>query len=173
MNIILIGFKSCGKSTIGRALAKNLQRSFADSDTLLEARHAKTKNENLCFREIYKKYGKLYFRELEQQVINQLGQLDNHIIATGGGTFISHPLSPNIQQNGKIVYLEVDPNMLLERIKAGGIPAYFKGPDLKQDFQEHFNQRVPIYKQLANYIINVSHCTPAQAAEQIKHNIGL
>ncbi len=173
MNIILIGFKSCGKSTIGQALSLSIEMSFIDTDTLLEALHTTIKNESLSFRKIYQKYGQSYFRGLERQVLDQIGQIDNCVIAAGGGTFIYHPLTNETRSNAKIIYLEVAPDILLNRIKTGGIPAFFKGPDLKKDFERYFKERVPIYKQLADHTIDISHCDIAQAVEQIRYNLGL
>ena len=156
MNIILIGFKSCGKSTIGQALAEYLTMSFIDTDTLLEERHAKSKGEHLSFREIYKQYGKLYFRTLEKQITDHLGQIDKYVIAAGGGTFINYPITPQIQQNSKLFYLEASPTVLIPRIKTGGLPAFFRTDDFEQEFNRLFNQREPIYESIADYTIEIS-----------------
>jgi shikimate kinase len=168
-NIILIGFKSCGKSMIGRALAQDLGMPFTDTDALLEALHRQATHEILTFREIYRQYGQDYFRGLERQVVlEQLPQLTNHIIATGGGTFINHPPPEAVRHEAVIVYLEVDPKVLLRRIQRDGQPAFFTGTDLQADFAHHFQERHPVYQALADYTVNVSHGDPARAVMQIK-----
>ncbi len=172
MNIILIGFKSCGKSSDGRALAEQLNLAFVDTDSLIEQRHAATKQEILTFREIFKQYGAPYFRDLEQQAIAQLGQLDNYVIAVGGGTFINHPVPLEVRQQATIVYLFVKPEILWQRIQTGGIPAFFKEENPQQEFERFFKERNPIYQQLANFTVEVSHCDITQAVEKIRQAIG-
>ncbi len=173
MNIILIGFKSCGKSSDGQALAKRLAMSFVDTDSLIEQQHATAKNEPLTFREIFKQYGQVYFRALEQQVIAQLGQLDNYVIAVGGGTFINHPIPLEVRHQAKIVYLTVEPEILWQRIQAGGLPAFFKESDPRQEFYQLFSQRDPIYQQLADVTVEVSYCNVEEAIEKIQQAVGL
>lgn len=172
MNIILIGFKSCGKSTVGQTLAEHLTMGFVDTDTILEQCHADCEQEYLPCREIYRRYGKSYFRSLEKQVIDQLGRLDNHVVAIGGGTFIHSPITPEIQDNSRIFYLEVTPAILAARIKAGGVPTFFKGDDFEQEFRRLFCQREPIYRDIADYTINVSTLDVQSAIIQIVEHLG-
>lgn len=167
MNIVLTGFKSCGKSTIGRTLAKHLSMDFVDSDTLLEQCHADNKQEHLPCREIYRQYGKSYFRNLEKQVIARLGLLDNHVVAVGGGTFVNNPITPEILENSRVFYLEVNPAILAARIQAGGVPTFFTGGNFDREFQKLLCQREPIYRDIADYTINVSNLDVQSAVAQI------
>jgi shikimate kinase len=172
MNIILIGFKSCGKSTLGQLLANDINMTFVDTDMLLEELHTSTKQENLWFREIYQKYGKDYFFQLENQVVGKIEQLDNYVIGSGGGTFINHHVTKKIRLHSKIIYLEVPPEILWERIKVGGIPAFLNGPDPHQQFYQLFHQRSPIYQQLADKTVDVN-CDIDEAVERIKQSLSL
>ncbi len=171
MNIVLIGFKSCGKSTIGRTLAKHLSMDFVDSDMLLVQYHADNKQEHLPYREIYRQYGKAYFRNLEKQVITWLGRLDNHVVAVGGGTFVNNPITSEILENSKVFYLEVNPEILATRIQAGGVPTFFTGGNFDQEFQKLFCQREPIYRGIADYTINVSNLDVQGAVAQIAKHV--
>ena len=81
MNIIIIGPKGAGKSTIGAALAQTLQLPIADTDKTIEEIHGTGQS----FREIYKEIGEDPFRALERQAVTQCAQHDWHLIITGGG----------------------------------------------------------------------------------------
>ncbi|MEK6546432.1 MAG: shikimate kinase, partial [Nitrospinota bacterium] len=67
MNIIIIGFKGCGKTLIGKILAKRLKREFHDIDLIIESIYLQETGENLRFREIYEKHRNEYFRNLEKK----------------------------------------------------------------------------------------------------------
>jgi len=173
MNIILIGFKSCGKSTIGQALAEHLGLAFADTDALLEARHAALQGEHLAFRAIYQQYGKAYFRGLERDVLGQLGDLREHVIAAGGGTFIHHSLPPAVRQTGMIVYLAVRPAVLMARIRAGGVPSFFSGDNFEQEFADLYQQREPVYRELADLTLEVSDLAVSETVYRIAEQLCL
>ena len=78
-NIVLIGFMGCGKTTIGKELAKNLSFSFIETDIVIEQEQNKTINQ------IFSIFGEQYFRELEKQTYLKVSNLRNYIISTGGG----------------------------------------------------------------------------------------
>lgn len=167
MNIILIGFKSCGKSTIGRELARRLARAFVDTDTLLENLHTQATQEHLSCRAICRQYGEPYFRTLEQQMIPQLRRYDHAVIAVGGGTFINHPIPLAIRANATIFYLDTAPALLLARIQTGGVPSFFKPGDVEQAFQQLLQTRDPIYRALADYTIPIRTDDPQEAIHRI------
>lgn len=167
MNIILIGFKSSGKTTNGKILAEQLNRAFVDTDHLIEQRHTMLTQEVLPFREIFRHYGQDYFLELEAHVLTDLPHLENHIIAVGGGTFINHAVSEAVRETAHLVYLYVKPQILWKRIEAGGIPAFFKTDKPQSEFYDLFEKRSPIYRQVADYTVEVNHASSAVAANKI------
>lgn len=167
MNIILIGFKSCGKSTVGRVMAEQLGMTFVDTDTLVEQKHAALTGESLPFRELFRQHGRAYFTELEQQILAEIAHLDRHVIATGGGTVIHGPIPAATRQQSKVIYLAVQPNVLWPRIKEGGLPSFFKTSRPQHEFYELFKQRAPIYQTLADYIVEVSQDDVVQSVEKI------
>ncbi len=167
MNIILIGYKSCGKSTVGAALAEQLGMTFVDTDRLLERQHTASTGEILSFREIYQQRGKEYFAELERQVVDYLAALDGYVIASGGQTFLNHPPGAAMRARSTIIYLDVAPAILLERIKAGGTPAFFEKDDVEASFSKLYAERHPRYQQLADHSLPASHRTVAELVGQI------
>lgn len=155
MNILLIGFKSCGKSTVGAALAARLALTFVDTDRLLEAKHTAQTGEICSFREIYRQRGADYFSSLERQVVADLAQLDGYVIATGGRTLLDHPLPDELRANATIVYLDAPPEILMARISAGGIPAFLADGDFAANFRTLYQERRPRYEQLADITLPV------------------
>jgi shikimate kinase len=155
MNIILIGFKSCGKSTVGAALAVRLALTFVDTDGLLEAKHTAQTGEICSFREIYRQRGADYFSTLERQVVADLADLDGYVIATGGRTLLDHPLPNELRAGATIVYLDAPPEILMARISAGGIPAFLAQGDFATNFRTLYQERQPRYRQLADITLPV------------------
>ncbi len=159
MNIVFIGFKSCGKSTVGFALARRLALGFVDTDRMLEELHADQTGEMLSFRDIYRRYGHTGFAALEQQVITQLADFDNYVIAAGGQTLLNHALPPALRARARIVYLDVAPAILLGRIQQSGVPPFLAGEDVAANVRRLYAERHPRYQQLADHRIDASQRT--------------
>lgn len=101
-NIVLIGMPGCGKSTIGKLLAKKLNKTFVDSDTEIEAAAG-------CpIPEIFQNQGEDGFRALETAALAKLGMQSARVIATGGGCVTRPENLPLLQQNGRIVWIKRD-----------------------------------------------------------------
>lgn len=113
MRIYLIGMPGCGKSTLGKALAKKLDYQFIDMDEYIERQAC------MFIEEIFNAYGEEYFRALEKNVLKEFNNLDNVIIATGGG--VIKDKSNKELMDGICVYLETDVNELEGRLKSSGI----------------------------------------------------
>ena len=147
MNIVLIGFMGSGKSSVGRVLAKQKGMYFIDTDSLIES------FEGQKIRDIFANHGEGYFRELEKKTFNWLSScVDNAVISTGGGmpTVIN-----DFSSLGKTIYLKVDFETLLERLKA---EEFDKRP-LFADVEfakKIFEIREPIYTQKADLIVDAN-----------------
>jgi shikimate kinase len=169
--IVLIGMKSSGKTTTGKALAKALQVRFIDMDAELEQEHFSIKNERLRFREIYKKYGGDSFRALETAALTRLHGIsreERYVLATGGGLPLAETNRKILQSMGTIIFLDLSPASLLPRIISGGIPAFFPYPDNpEKSLGELLAARRPIYKQLADRTVNCGSESPDVLVEKI------
>lgn len=99
MNIVLIGLKSCGKTSVGRALAAKLGKFFIDTDELIMERHG---NRRQSIREICLQNGENYFRNLEKEVIATLAALDDAVVATGGGAVLEEENIKNLKKERDI-----------------------------------------------------------------------
>lgn len=110
MNVVLIGFRGSGKSTVGRTLADRLGWSFVDTDALIEERTGMT------IREIFADQAEEGFRDLEAQVVAEVAGLDRHVISTGGGVVLREANVEALRRSGKLVYLTAPPEVLWKRI---------------------------------------------------------
>lgn len=151
--VILIGMKSSGKTTTGRLLARELDAAFIDMDAEIERLHAEKKGERLPFREIFKKHGGDYFRALETDALRGLASpsgAESYVLSTGGGLPLAEENRRLLAGMGTIVFLDVREDVLLERIVARGIPAFFPYPDdPKRSLSEILAARRPVYAALA------------------------
>lgn len=164
INIILIGMKGSGKSTVGKLLAEKLNIRFIELDTELEKAHFQVRKEKLTFRVIFQRYGQEYFRTLETTVLNKLSQdlnVNNFVLACGGGTPLNMANQKILKNLGKIIYLKPDNDALLERIIKNGTPAFFPYPDdPKKSFDEVLISREPVYKKLADIVLDCQRKNP-------------
>jgi 3-dehydroquinate synthetase/shikimate kinase len=113
-HVFLVGFMGSGKTTVGRALAKRIHRSFVDLDQMI-ADHAGT-----SLREIFRSHGEVGFRARERAALRDtLDRGKPCVMATGASTFIDATMREWIGQAGKTVYLQASPEVLVARIDAG------------------------------------------------------
>ena len=111
-NIYLVGFSYTGKSTVARQISVNLHIDFADIDELVESRAGMT------IPEIFAKEGESVFRELESEVLHEVAQWPNMVVATGGGIVQDPENRAVMQRTGAVVCLEAQPSTILARMVA-------------------------------------------------------
>ena len=109
MKIYLCGFMGCGKSRIGRELAKKTGMRFADLDAYI------VEHEKMPIPEIFERFGEPHFRELEAKYIREMP--DNSVVALGGGAIINENTAKTAKQTGKVVFLDADFETCYGRIK--------------------------------------------------------
>ncbi len=99
-NIVLIGMSGCGKTTVGKILAEKLNREFIDTDIEI------VKKDGRDIPAIFKESGEDYFRQVERDVLREVGAKNGKVIATGGGVVENEQNYFSLKQNGKIFYLQ-------------------------------------------------------------------
>lgn len=170
-NIILIGMKACGKSTVGRLMAEKLKINFIELDEKIEKAYSDDKKMQLTCREIFKKHGEKYFRSLEKAALRKVFQElnDNKFaLACGGGTALDANNQKLLQQFGKIIYLDIDAEVLLSRILEHGMPAFFDDKNNpEKSLTMLLKKRRPIYQKIANLTITFTNETPMQLVRKI------
>ena len=154
MNIVLIGFRGTGKSTVGRLLAKRLERVFIDSDKYIEDSTGKT------IKSIFEEDGEEGFRQIEADTITELSKADNKVISAGGGVVLREGNVNNLKDNGFLILLEATPEIIHNRI-AQDKNTTQQRPSLTDkkpldEIKHLIEQREHAYKNAADYTINTS-----------------
>ena len=151
-NLVLIGFASCGKTTVGRLAAARLQMNFCDLDLEIEALLQKKQGTTLTCRQIYTNYGRDFFLDLEAESLSQFAA-NNVVLATGGGAPLPERNQAVLKRLGKIIYLQADPAALLERMQIKGLPASLVDAPTVARFMDCVKERHAVYTALANGIV--------------------
>jgi shikimate kinase len=111
IRIFLIGYMGAGKTTLGKLLAKDLGVEFIDLDWYIEARFHKTVSE------IFAERGEAGFREMERNMLHEVGAFDNVIISAGGGTPCFFDNMDFMNANGQTVFLDAGIDVLFSRLR--------------------------------------------------------
>lgn len=110
-NIFLIGFMGAGKSTIAKALCKELDMQLVEMDARI------VEEQKMSVNDIFAQYGEDYFRDVESQLILTLGEEGNTIVSCGGGVVVRPQNTDYMKKSGKVVFLSATPETIYERVK--------------------------------------------------------
>ncbi len=165
MNIILIGIRGTGKSTVGKLLSRRLKRDFIDSDIYIESFTGKT------IKRIFEEDGEEGFREIEASVIAKLSKLDNKIIAAGGGAILRTDNVRHFKNNGFLVLLEATPEIIYERVTQDEKTTQQR-PSLTNkkpldEIKHLITKREHAYKNAADFTINSSYVSCEDIVNEI------
>lgn len=111
MRIYLIGFMGCGKSTLGKPIARAMEYDFVDLDYYIE------EQQGMSIPEIFAQKGEKIFRELENHYLCEISERDNIVISTGGGTPCFNGNMEIMNRNGTTIYLCQDVDILVSRLR--------------------------------------------------------
>ena len=147
-NICIMGLMGSGKSVIGQDLSKYLNFKFYDTDREIELKTKKSINE------IFKEYGELYFRNLEEKICIKLLNKNNCVISLGGGSITNKEIRKSIKQNSYSIYLQVKLNNLVSRLKSSKKrPLLNKVESKKEILKKLYKDRQKFYEK-ADFIVN-------------------
>ncbi len=110
-NLVLVGFMGTGKTSVGRKLARKLGMKFVDTDQEIE------RVTGMTVREIFKKHGEIRFRSEEKAAVRRITGEDGQVIATGGGVVLDPENMRMLKQNGVVVCLTAEPEVIYQRLK--------------------------------------------------------
>ena len=165
MNIILIGYRGSGKTSVGRELARILDRPFFDSDRMIFAKAGRS------IGEIIETSGWQAFREMEKSVIVDLSGLDGVVIALGGGAVIEADNVAMFGEKGRFVWLQADARVLALRMSGDQNGAAHRpsltGAGTFAEIDEVLAKRLPVYRNVADVMIDTAGKDPAGIAAEI------
>ena len=151
--IILIGYMGAGKTTVGRALAKELGLDFYDLDWYIENRRRKK------IPQIFSEEGEEGFRRIEYNMLHEVAEFENVVLSYGGGTPCFFDNIDYMNQQAKVVYLRCSPEVLHAHLLMGKTERpLLKGKsseELVSFIKEQLNVREPFYNK-ARYQLDVS-----------------
>lgn len=147
--IALVGLMGCGKSTIGKRLARTLELPFIDLDNYIE------EVMDMPVSEIFEKHGEAYFRDLELKSIEKILDGRQVILATGGGAFINDSIRKIIKAKAFSVWINADLTTLLERVSRKNNRPLLENGDKEQILKDLMEKRYPIYEQ-ADITVNTT-----------------
>lgn len=170
MNVILLGYRGSGKTSIGKKLANELWKDFVDLDDKTRARF-----DNRAIADIWQNHGEQAFRDAEAASIRELLETgDDLLIALGGGTLTTEAGKQAVQSadNATRIYLACDPAVLAQRIADDTAtdaerPSLTGQADPAAEVESVLAQRDPIYREVADIVFDVSHCTIDQAVHYL------
>lgn len=145
--ISLIGLPGSGKSTVGRHVARRLQQPFVDADRVIEDRLG------CSIREFFEHEGEPAFRDIEQQVINELTLSPTGVIATGGGAVLREVTRARLRERTTVVYLSATPENLLRRVARDTRRPLLQGVDPLDRLRDLYKLRDPLYRETAHLIV--------------------
>ncbi len=147
-NLYLIGPMGAGKSAVGKLLARALDLAFYDSDTEIEARTG------VDIPYIFEREGEAGFREREREVIEALTELQNIVVATGGGAVLSPLNRERLASTGRVIYLQTSVAQQLERTKHGRQRPLLYTDDPEEKLRQLMAVRAPLYESIAHVIVD-------------------
>jgi shikimate kinase len=160
-NIFLIGMPGAGKTTVGKALAKQLALRFVDADKELVSRTG------VSIATIFEIEGEPGFRAREVELISKLVLERGIVLATGGGAILDANNRKSLRQHGAVVYLQAELAELRERTRRDTKRPLLQGNDPEEVLSALLQAREPLYNETAHIVVNASRENIGRLAQQI------
>lgn len=166
--IFLIGFMAAGKTTLGRALAHKLGLQFIDLDLYIESRY------HMSVSQLFAERGEDAFRRIERNLLHEVAEIENAVIATGGGTPCHFDnIDYMLQKEGTVVYLKASPEVIQNRLTIARIQRPLVAGKSSEELQTYIRQtlasRSPYYER-AHRIFQADHL---EDISQVNESVGI
>jgi len=164
-NLYLIGYRASGKSTVAPLLAARLGFECIDTDRMIEAEIREP------IADFFSRDGEAAFREIESRIVLQVSHKSDQVISLGGGSVLAIANQAAIRSSGKVVWLECSPAILAQRLtkdQAEGSPRpSLTGMGVIQEIESVLQQRVDVYREFSDLVVDAGSMTPDQIATKI------
>ncbi len=160
-NIFLIGMMGSGKTVTARELAKTLGMKAIDLDELIEARTGKSINA------IFEQDGEPAFREVETKLLFEVSLLDGQVVGTGGGIVLQPGNIKRMREQGTVIYLKTNLDVLWDRVKSKKDRPLLKTDAPRRALEVLYESRAPFYEMAAHHAV----MTDGKTARQVAHEI--
>lgn len=160
-NIFLIGPMGAGKSSIGKYLAKCLNKKFFDTDEEIEVRTGV----DICW--VFDVEGEQGFRRRETMVINELTKMTNIVLATGGGSILDEENRIALSKGGTVVYLDVSLDYQSDRTVNDSRRPLLRVDNREEVLEKLYYERKPLYESIADWRVLTDHRTIRAISDEI------
>ncbi|NRA90863.1 MAG: AAA family ATPase [Simkaniaceae bacterium] len=168
MNIVLFGLKGSGKTTFGKRLAKEMGCAFIDTDRLIEEIYQLNRQKTLTTCQIYQEVGPVAFRALEYEVVQSLQDVQNSVIAVGGGAMMLYENVDALSKQSHLIYLYFEREKLKKRVlSAHPLPAFLDPKDPEASFDKMYEEREEYYAKIKANRIDVTEMSDDDVIDQI------
>lgn len=155
-----------GKTTIGRQLSAHLNQAFKDSDKEIEDLTGAS------IPLIFELEGETGFRQREQEMIESLTQMNNLILATGGGVVLNPENRRHLMQRGTVIYLYADPEQLFKRTSRNKNRPLLMTDNPKERIEQILRERMPLYESVADLKVETGRRTVKAVVKEILRYLG-
>jgi shikimate kinase len=162
-SIFLVGMMGAGKTSVGRVLAKRLDKVFYDSDHVIEQRTG------VKIPVIFEIEGEQGFRHRESVVLDELTALENVVVATGGGAVLAEGNREKLRTRGTVVYLRASVKDLLNRTRHDKNRPLLQTADPRARLTELYEIRDPLYREVAHVTIDTGSQSLATLMNRLHH----
>ena len=159
--VFLVGPMGAGKTTIGKYLAQHLKLQFADTDSEIEERTGAD------IPWIFDVEGEEGFRTREQQVVEEMTQWDSVVLATGGGVILRQANRRALGARGFVIYLHATVEEQVRRTHRDRRRPLLQKGDPEQVLSDLMLERDPLYREIADYVIDTDGCSPRTVAQRL------
>jgi len=160
-NIYLIGLMGAGKTTVGRLLAKSLSMPFYDSDKAIED------VTGVDIATIFEFEGEKGFRIRENKMIKELTELEDVVLATGGGVILNKENRERLKENGFVVYLQCSVDRIVDRTSRNSQRPLLNVDNPREKIQSILDERESLYLSCADFVIDSGQMQSKAAVKEV------
>ena len=160
-NIFLIGFMGCGKSSVAAELEKSYEMQVREMDRMIADRA------QMSITQIFETHGEEYFRDLETELLVEIGDGSNQVVSCGGGVVLRQDNVVKMKQSGHIVLLTANAETILARVSKDDNRPILKGKKTIQDISELMEKRRQKYEMAADIVVETDGKSICEICEEV------